>query len=107
MFNWFKKKPVVIEDIDVEEVLEVVPPKSVVVRQPTSSPQVRDYPKSEYSAYWETIHTVENNRHNAKVKFYTFNGKVLSESTLSSATKETLFEKVDSLIKAKMISFKR
>ena len=101
MFKWFKKKPEVVE---VPE--EALPPPVAVVRQPTNRPQVMDYPRTEYKAYWETFHTVVNNRHNAKVRFCAFNGKVLSESEVSSATKETLFEKVDALVRAKMAGFK-
>lgn len=106
MFNWFKKKsiPVVIVETESDETLSAPNP---TIKVSNGAPQVKDYPRSVYNAYWETYHNVVNGRHTAKVRFCSFNGKTLSESDLTSGSKEALFEKVNALIVSKMASFKK
>lgn len=105
MFNWFKRKEVEPQPEPVEE--EVVPEVVVSTKKVSGRPQVQDYPRSEYNAYWEIFHTVVDGRHKAKVRFCKYTGGIASESEVTSATKEALFEKVNALLLAKMQSFKR
>jgi hypothetical protein len=107
MFNWFKKKDIgpVMETIVVEGAAPEKAPEAP--RVPNGSPQVKDFPRSLYDAYWETAYTVKSDRHIAKVKFYTYQGKLLSESEITAASKAPLFEKVNTLISTKMPNFKK
>lgn len=106
--NWFTNlfKSSTKPTIEEEEVV-VVPEVPKVVKVSNGAPQVKDYPRDKYKAYWETFYEVNNNRHEAKVRFCDFKGNVLSSSSLTSGSKEALFEKVHALIKAKMDNFKR
>lgn len=104
MFEWFKN---LFTKKEISVPVEVADTEVIRVKIKDNAPQVKDYPRSLYKAYWEIYHSVEGQRHTGKVRFWDFTGNLLSESTLTAGSYNALFDKVNALITAKMESFKR
>lgn len=94
MFNWFKKKqdPKFLK----EETLVYVKP----------SLSALDYPRKEYSVYWETfLDPVEWGWH-AEVRFMSYQGEVKEIHAIDGPTKENVEGLVEKLVKDKMTNYK-
>ena len=94
MFGWFKKK----------EAITAVKEETLVYVKP--SLDVRDYPRKEYSVYWETfLDPVEWGWH-AEIRFMTFSGEVKEIHHVDGPTKQNVEGMVEKLIKDKMTNYK-
>lgn len=65
--------------------------------------QVSDYPKAQFSAYWEKV--LEENI--GVVRFYDYTGKLLTYSTFEAADVVALENKIDDFIVRQMVDFRK
>jgi hypothetical protein len=67
-----------------------------------TAPQVVDYPRDKYKAYWEIYNHVTN----AEVRFMDRTGKVLDSVKVTAHTETEVLQKAYSVVKQKMENYK-
>ncbi len=70
-------------------------------------PKLKDFPKEKYKVYWETFLSPIPGGYNAVVRFYSFDGGFLKETSLSATSVEELRFDVSALILDTMSKNKR
>lgn len=102
MFNWFKPK---------NKHTVVLPSKAMgplqgveLIRAFSTSdePKVKDFPKEQYTVYWETFLDSVPGGYQAVVKFYPFTGGKSTEHRLTHTSIEELRQEVTMLILSTM-----
>lgn len=101
MFQWLKN----LFGADIADGPFILP--TGPVRKNASAVKAADYPKSQYSVYWEVVKTIDGTGYKAEVRFNPWvGGGTLSSSTIVSRDLNDLQEQVNKLIVQKMSKYK-
>lgn len=101
MFQWLKN----LFGADIADGPFILPTGSS--KKKASAVKAADYPKSQYSVYWEVVKTIDGTGYKAEVRFNPWvGGGTLSSTTLTSHDADDLQEQVNKLIVQKMAKYK-
>jgi len=104
MIKWFTN---LFSSKESTKPVESIAPQSLLVTE-GDGPKVRDYPKKDYSVYWEVfIEESKEHGYKATLRFMNWGGGVVSESVFVNRYRNDLQTLVDHAIVSKMPKFRR
>lgn len=107
MFDWFKpknKKNIVLpsEKVGPMQGVELVQAFST-----SDEPKLAEYPREQYSVYWETLLDAVPGGYAAKIRFYSYTSGLLNEAIIGKQSVLELREAVSQVIRETMSQYKR
>jgi hypothetical protein len=104
MFNWFTD---LFSSEESTNSVETFIPQNVVVTE-GAGPKVRDYPRKDYSVYWEVfVEESKEHGYKATLRFMNWNGGIANESVFVTRYLADLETQVNHAIVSKMSKFRK